>query len=146
MIALLPTEILYIVPSPWRWLMVGGQILALIGLAASLWQTSLLHFLGLAQLLAEPSAKSGALSVRGFYAWVRHPLYTFSLLFLWLTPAMTTNVLTTYILFTLYFYIGSIFEERRLLAEFGSAYQDYQQRVPRFIPLTFPLTTRRKDI
>jgi protein-S-isoprenylcysteine O-methyltransferase Ste14 len=51
---------------------------------------------------------------------------------------MTTNLLTTYLLFTLYFYFGSVFEERRLLAEFGEAYQDYQRRVPRFIPVRFP--------
>jgi protein-S-isoprenylcysteine O-methyltransferase Ste14 len=50
---------------------------------------------------------------------------------------MTTNLLITYLLFTLYFYLGSIFEERRLLAEFGDAYQDYQRRVPRFIPTRF---------
>jgi protein-S-isoprenylcysteine O-methyltransferase Ste14 len=47
---------------------------------------------------------------------------------------MTLNLLTTYILFSFYFYIGSFFEERRLLAEFGAAYQAYQQRVPRLIP------------
>jgi hypothetical protein len=39
---------------------------------------------------------------------------------------MTTNLLTTFILFSLYSYIGSILEERRLLAEFGDAYQGYQ--------------------
>jgi protein-S-isoprenylcysteine O-methyltransferase Ste14 len=137
MIALLPAATLYVVPSPWRWLMTGGQILALIGLLASLAQTGPLHFLGLAQLLAARPAKGSVLRVRGLYGWVRHPLYTFSMLFFWLTPSMTTNLLTTFILFSLYFYIGSIFEERRLLAEFADAYQDYHRRVPRFIPIHF---------
>lgn len=137
MIALLPAETLYIVPSPWRWLMLGGQILALLGLGVSFLQTGVLHFLGLAQLLAQQPGESGSLNVGGFYAWMRHPLYTFSLLFLWLTPAMTTNLLTAYLLFTLYFYLGSIFEERRLLAEFGDTYRDYQRRVPRLIPARF---------
>jgi methanethiol S-methyltransferase len=59
------------------------------------------------------------------------------MLFFWLTPSMTTNLLTTFILFSLYFYIGSIVGERRLLAEFGDAYQDYHRRVPRFIPIHF---------
>ncbi|MBI1879120.1 MAG: isoprenylcysteine carboxylmethyltransferase family protein, partial [Chloroflexi bacterium] len=130
----LPTQTLYVAPAPWRWLMVGGQLLALVALAATLLQTGLFYFLGLAQLIVERPAESGALSVHGFYGWVRHPLYFFSLLFLWLTPVMTINLLTTYLLFTLYFYVGSFFEERRLLAEFGSAYRDYQQRVPRLIP------------
>lgn len=137
MIALLPAETLYIVPSPWRWLMLAGQILALLGLGVSFLQTGVLHFLGLAQLLAQQPGESGSLNVGGFYAWMRHPLYTFSLLFLWLTPAMTTNLLTAYLLFTLYFYLGSIFEERRLLAEFGDVYRDYQRRVPRLIPARF---------
>jgi methanethiol S-methyltransferase len=35
MIALLPAETLYVVPSPWRSLMFGGQSLALIGLTVS---------------------------------------------------------------------------------------------------------------
>ncbi|MCL4297807.1 MAG: isoprenylcysteine carboxylmethyltransferase family protein [Anaerolineae bacterium] len=135
----LPTQTLYIVPAPWSWLMVGGQLLALAGLAVALLQTGLFHFLGLAQLVADRPAESGTLNVGGFYGWVRHPLYFFSLLFLWLTPAMTANLLTVYLLFTLYFYLGSFFEERRLIAEFGSAYRDYQQRVPRLLPMRFRL-------
>lgn len=111
--------------------------MALLGLGVSFLQTGVLHFLGLAQLLAQQPGESGSLNVGGFYAWMRHPLYTFSLLFLWLTPAMTTNLLTAYLLFTLYFYLGSIFEERRLLAEFGDTYRDYQRRVPRLIPIRF---------
>jgi hypothetical protein len=47
---------------------------------------------------------------------------------------MTVNLLTVYILITLYFYVGSFHEERRLLAEFSDAYRDYQQQVPRLIP------------
>jgi hypothetical protein len=47
---------------------------------------------------------------------------------------MTANLLTTFILLSLYFYIGSICEERRLLVEFGQAYQVYQRQVPRLIP------------
>ncbi len=47
---------------------------------------------------------------------------------------MTVNLLTAYILIILYFYVGSLHEERRLLAEFGDAYRDYYQQVPRLIP------------
>jgi protein-S-isoprenylcysteine O-methyltransferase Ste14 len=135
MIALLPAQTLYVTPSPWRWLLVGGQLLAGFGLVLSLLQTGPLHFLGLTQLLAQNPTATGDLTVRGLYGWMRHPLYSFSILFLWLSPVMTTNLLSVNIVFTLYFYLGSIFEERRLLAEFGPAYQDYQQQVSRFIPL-----------
>lgn len=135
LLAWLPTQTLYIVPSPGRWLMVGGQLLALVGLVVTLLQTGVFHFLGLTQMVARWPAESGTLSINGFYGWVRHPLYFFSLMFLWLTPVMTTTLLTTYLLVTLYFYLGSIFEERRLVAEFGSTYQDYQRRVPRLLPI-----------
>jgi protein-S-isoprenylcysteine O-methyltransferase Ste14 len=135
LLALLPNDILYVVPSPWRWLMVGGQIVALVCLAMSLLQTGAFHFLGLTQLFAEQPGASGSLAVHGFYRWMRHPVYFFSVLFLWLIPVMTVNLLTVFVLFTIYFYVGSIFEERRLLAEFGEAYRDYQQHVPRLIPI-----------
>jgi protein-S-isoprenylcysteine O-methyltransferase Ste14 len=35
---------------------------------------------------------------------------------------------------TFYFWLGSIYEERKLLAFFGQAYRDYHKRVPRLIP------------
>ena len=43
----------------------------------------------------------------------------------WLAFAVSCNV---------YFFIGSIFEERKLVREFGDAYRAYQQRVPRLLP------------
>jgi protein-S-isoprenylcysteine O-methyltransferase Ste14 len=47
---------------------------------------------------------------------------------------MTTSTLALFFGLTLYIYIGSIFEERRLIAEFGEAYREYQRSVPRLIP------------
>lgn len=135
LLAWLPDQTLYVTPAPWRWLMIAGQLLAVGGLVATLRQTDVWHFVGLAQLVRDDTTEEpSSLQVDGFYRWVRHPLYTFSLLLIWLTPAMTINLLTTYILFTLYFYIGSIHEEYRLIAEFGEAYRRYQQEVPRLLP------------
>ncbi len=134
LLALWPDQILYSVPAPWRWLMVGGQILALMGFLVSFWQFDPFYFVGLAQLIVQQPLASGALKVEGLHRWMRHPLYSFSMLLLWLTPVMSVNVLTLYLLFTLYFYIGSIHEENRLVAEFGQAYRDYQRCAPRFIP------------
>ncbi|MBN1218447.1 MAG: isoprenylcysteine carboxylmethyltransferase family protein [Anaerolineae bacterium] len=135
LLAILPDQTLYIVPTPWCWLMLFGQLLMLLGLGIAFLQTGLFDFLGLAQLFITRPAQNNLFRVDGFYRWVRHPLYSFSLLLLWLTPVMSVNLLTIYLLFTLYFYLGSIHEERRLLAEFGAAYRDYQQRVPRLIPM-----------
>jgi protein-S-isoprenylcysteine O-methyltransferase Ste14 len=135
LLALLPQQILYVVPVPWRWVMAAGQLLALLGLGIAFWQSNPLHFMGMAQLFTPEPAAPGPLVVHGFYNWVRHPIYFFSLLLIWLTPLLSLNLFVTYLLFTIYFYSGSIYEERRLVAEFGTAYQEYQRRVPRLIPI-----------
>jgi len=112
----------------------AGQIIALGLLVVGLLQTDVWHFLGLRQLVESQPGGSPTLLVKGLYRWVRHPLYTAGLLFLWLTPLMTTSLLALNLGLSLYILIGSVFEERRLLAEFGPAYADYQRRVPRLIP------------
>jgi protein-S-isoprenylcysteine O-methyltransferase Ste14 len=131
--ALLPDRTLYVVPTPWRWLMIGGQVAALAGAAGAVLQTGPSYFLGLSQLLSRRSTDD-ALQVQGFYCYVRHPLYLFAILFAWLTPAMTVNLATLYGLITLYFVVGSVHEEGRLVTEFGAAYRAYQRQVPRLIP------------
>ncbi len=143
LLAVLPDQTLYLVPSPWRWFMVGGQFLALAGAAVALLQTDLWQFVGLAQLFAVPVASP--LMVTGLYRWVRHPIYFFSLGLIWLTPVMSANLLTLNVLFTLYFFIGSIYEERRLVAEFGEVYRDYQRRVPRLIPRPWRVMNSTSD-
>jgi steroid 5-alpha reductase family enzyme len=47
---------------------------------------------------------------------------------------MTTNLLVLYVIATVYFYLGSVHEERMMAEEFGAAYLDYRDRVPKFIP------------
>jgi methanethiol S-methyltransferase len=45
--------------------------------------------------------------------------------------------LTIFILITLYFYIGSFYEEKKLREMFGEEYSAYQEKVPRIFPLKF---------
>ena len=134
MLVVLPDRMLYVIPAQWRWLTLCGQAIALIALLWTLAQTHPMHFVGLSQLLADDPAEEGSLQVRGFYRYVRHPLYLFSLILIWLMPAMTANLATVNVLTALYFAVGSVFEEKRLLVEFGEAYAAYQRRVPRLIP------------
>jgi protein-S-isoprenylcysteine O-methyltransferase Ste14 len=134
LLAWLPDHTLYVAPAPWRWLLLAGQGVAVLGVLAALRQTDMAHFLGVRQLRNPTPAAESPLTVRGFYASVRHPTYTFGLLALWLSPLMTANLLTVYLFWSLYMYLGSFHEERRLLQEFGEAYRTYQQQVPRLIP------------
>ena len=128
----LPDQKVYEVPSPWNLAMYGGQLLAIIFLTIAFLQTDSLSFIGVRQLFEKE--KSGDLVTRGLYRVVRHPLYTFSLLFIWLTSTMTQNSLTVYIGATLYILIGTVFEERKLLRDFGEAYAEYKRKVPMLIP------------
>ncbi len=127
----LPDKTLYRVPTPWNYLMLAGQgISALLLLLAAL-QTDVLAFAGLRQLF-EPEKSD--LVKGGFYRIVRHPLYTFGLLILWLTPTMSVNSFVVYISLTLYILIGIVFEERKLLREFGQEYAEYKSATPMLIP------------
>jgi protein-S-isoprenylcysteine O-methyltransferase Ste14 len=131
-LAYLPDRILYIVPWPGSGLMAAGQILAALGLLASLRQTGIFYFLGLEQL--KNSSAAGGLITSGFYCHIRNPLFFFATLFLWLSPFMTANLLAFNILATVYFYIGARHEERSLHEEFGPEYEAYRERVPMFLP------------
>ncbi len=131
-IAFLPDRTLYIVPAPWNWLMVTGQILAALCLLAALSQTGISSFLGLSQ--ARGQAAADGLVTDGFYCHLRNPLFFFAAAFLWLSPLMTENLLAFNLLATVYFYAGARHEESSLKAEFGQEYEEYWRRVPMFLP------------
>jgi protein-S-isoprenylcysteine O-methyltransferase Ste14 len=128
----LPDKLIYQIPAPWNILMFGGQIFAAIMLFIAFLQTDSLSFVGLRQLYE--TAGSSQLVTRGLYRIVRHPLYTFGLLFIWLSPAVSQNSLTVYIGATLYTLTGAYFEERKLLREFGDSYAEYKKKTPMLIP------------
>ncbi|MCW5877311.1 MAG: isoprenylcysteine carboxylmethyltransferase family protein [Anaerolineales bacterium] len=137
LVAWLPDGLLYRLPVWALPFSLLGQLAGLGLLAASLRQTGIADFLGFSQL-AGPAAPGG-LVTGGVYARVRHPLYTGSLLVLWLLPWMSSNTLALIVAITLYFVVGSWFEERKLEKAFGRAYQAYKERTPAFIPrLTAP--------
>jgi protein-S-isoprenylcysteine O-methyltransferase Ste14 len=133
-VALFPGPVLYRLGLPWIVLAVFVQLVSLVTIAVGVVQSDAMHFLGLRQLLEAERGAPPQLVVSGLYRWVRHPLYTAGLAFIWFTPWMTTSVLAMDIALTVYILIGSEFEERRLRSEFGQAYADYQRRVPRLIP------------
>jgi protein-S-isoprenylcysteine O-methyltransferase Ste14 len=47
---------------------------------------------------------------------------------------MTVNLLIIYLATSAYLYLGSLHWEKRLVAQFGEKYHDYQKSVPRMIP------------
>jgi protein-S-isoprenylcysteine O-methyltransferase Ste14 len=128
-----PGPILYIIPSPWRWIMVGIQLIA--GLAAPKALLDGYHRFKVHSQLAGPKAPDADhLDIKGIYRWVRDPFLLSGLIIFWLTPFMTVNLLIIYILATVYLYLGSLHWESRLVAQFGDEYLEYQKKVHRIIP------------
>lgn len=132
LMVVLPDRGLYQVPAPWNYLMLAGQGLSALLLLIAVLQTDPLSFAGLRQLFEDE--KPGRLVKSGFYRLMRHPLYTFGLLFLWLSPSVTVNSFIVYGSLTAYILIGAYFEERKLLREFGQEYADYRAVTPMLVP------------
>lgn len=126
-----PGKRLYTIQSPWRWLMVAGQLLA--GLATILAFTDAPHRFSISQQLRK-AENPEPLKVRGIYRYVRDPFILSGLLQIWLTPFMTTRLLVLYVMTSVYLFLGSLHWERRLRYQFGREYEDYQKEVPRVIP------------
>ncbi len=69
----------------------------------------------------------------GILGFVRHPWYLGVLILLWMSNQDITSMIVNGIL-SLYLVVGSILEERKLVAEFGSAYREYQSHVSMLFP------------
>jgi len=131
---LLPDKALYRIHFPWLALTLALQLAAVLTVLIGLRHTGAGEFLGLRQLLAPGEASPPRLVTGGLYRYVRHPIYTCGLIFIWLMPLMSCNLLALNIGLTLYTWVGSRFEERKLLLEFGEAYAEYQRLTPMLIP------------
>ncbi len=130
----LPDSTLYAVPKPWFYVMLVGQAFAALGEVVGFSQTDIFEFAGLRQIISPRAEVESRLVVKGLYKYMRHPLYTFGLLFVWLTPVMSVNMLVLYISLTVYTIIGAHFEERKLLREFGGDYAAYKENTPMLVP------------
>ncbi|MBN2045920.1 MAG: DUF1295 domain-containing protein [Anaerolineales bacterium] len=134
LVLMIPDRLLYTIPLPYLFITIAIQITALALLGYSLKQTGALQFIGLPQAFGLETRD--LLNTKGLYRYIRHPLYTFSLLALWLFPVMTRNLLLLISSITAYMLIGAILEERKLLKIFGADYAEYQTKTPFIIPFS----------
>lgn len=103
----------------------------------ALWSLKETDLFGINTLINPPmqqSMKTESILMIGAYKWVRHPIYTTSILLLWLYPILTADRLLMNVLFTLWIIIGTKLEERDLVTKYGDAYKKYQSIVPMLIP------------
>lgn len=122
--------------GPWAWVANG---LALAAAGGFLWSTryyDMAVFSGSAQWRAghRGAEDPGGLRLSPLHRYVRHPWYSLGLVILW-TRDMDEARLVSALCISLYLWLGSLLEERKLLACHGEAYARYRQRVPGLIPL-----------
>lgn len=139
----------------WQWHPMGGVVwdvsntmlgniligVSLVGWLLVLVSTFLLdHFelLGLKQAYANLTGRefqSSSFKTPGLYRFVRHPLYFGFTVAFWATPIMTTGHLFFAVATLGYTIVGTILEEKDLVAAFGDEYRDYKSRVSMLVPL-----------
>ncbi len=112
----------------WSWVSVGGTVLMVVGFAWSSRAYDLPAFLGLRN--ADGKDQMGLSTLHRF---VRHPWYFFGLLWLW-TRDMDTARLAAAVPITVYIWIGSWLEDRKLEQELGESYRRYRSLVPGLLP------------
>lgn len=137
-----PDLIIYDAHYPYDIVIFVLQMLALAGIIWSVKEIDLKEFLGISQIFrwakgeykTEDLEEKSTFHKTGAFKHSRHPLYFFGILFLGFRSTMDLFYLTMFICITLYFIIGSYYEEKKLIEKFGDEYREYQKNVPRLFP------------
>lgn len=126
----------------WQWKGVAGLIANLLALGAIgcfVWSLRFYdgaEFLGTRQLRKKTTSVEDqeTFCISPLHRLVRHPWYSLALIIIW-TREMDSATLISAIMISLYFVIGSRFEEQKLLIYHGEKYRRYKQKVPALLPL-----------
>ena len=137
-----PHIIIYDLTNPYDLLMLIPQFLSLAGVIWTFRYICFKEFLGLNQIkrfldknYTTKLDEEYTLRIDGPYRYSRHPLYFFSITFMLFRPVMDLFYLTFFICIVAYFYVGSYYEEKKLVRQFGEIYEDYRNEVPRILPV-----------
>ncbi len=139
-----PHLIIYDLPNPYDLIVLIPQFLSLAGVFWSFKYICFKEFLGIDQIkrflekrYTTELDEEFTLRIDGPYKYSRHPVYFFSITFLMFRPVMDLFYLTFFVCLVVYFYIGSYYEERKLVRQFGEVYTNYRKEVPRIFPFKF---------
>jgi protein-S-isoprenylcysteine O-methyltransferase Ste14 len=130
-------RVLFAQQLPPAWAIVAG--LGLIGLEG--WIFDRVHRdLGTTRLVGQTELSGGGeMAATGIYARVRHPRYA-GMMAAVAGACLLAGTRTMWLVAAAWWPIALLsilLEERELRARFGSAYENYCRRVPRFLPLRF---------
>ena len=137
-----PDAIIYDLQFPFDIITFALQVLSLVGLIWTFSQFDSKEFLGISQIRRfmngtyseDALDEKQELKFDGAFKYMRHPVYFFFIMFLGLRPQMTLFYLVMFTCCVVYFYVGSIYEERKLVEIFGEQYKQYQRKVGRIMP------------
>lgn len=137
-----PSLQIYELLSPYDSLVLIPQILAIVGIFWCFKYVCFKEFIGLSQIdrylkgnySENELDENYTLKIKGPYKFSRHPIYLFSIIILLFRAEMNLAYLTMVISFITYFYIGSYYEEKKLVRLFGDEYRNYQKKVSRIFP------------
>ncbi len=137
-----PDLIIYDLPYPYDFIILIPQFLSLAGIIWTAKYFSLLEFTGIGQAVRYYKGEYSnsdldeisTLRIEGPYRYSRHPVYFFTMLFIIFRPVMSLFYLVFMLCIIIYFYIGSIYEEKKLRDIFGDTYINYARYVPRIVP------------
>jgi protein-S-isoprenylcysteine O-methyltransferase Ste14 len=125
----------------YRWSFRAVFFLAIAGQVWGIWSLKSADLFGTESVLRRsgPTPPPAPMVVRGPYRWVRHPLYLTTLLMIWSYPDLTADRLLFSVLFTAWIIVGTVLEERDLVADYGEVYRNYQRAVPMLVPYRRPI-------
>ena len=98
-----------------------------------------LSFFGIRQIINQNKTKSPESSLglkkKGLLGFIRHPMYLALIIYLWCQTFTLAGIVVNIVL-TIYIFVGTWLEEKKLVLEFGEIYKKYQNEVPMIIPFT----------
>lgn len=112
--------------------LLAGALLQLVAIRSF----NLKAFIGIEPTPLPHQASAQPLIVTGMYRYVRHPLYfgVFCIAIGLVLAFPYQHVLGLSLLTILYLFVGSYWEEKKLIQEFGSAYLEYRKKVKGIVP------------
>lgn len=119
-----------------RWVLLVAACVLFVGGAR---RYDLGVFLGLRQIKSGTAhvllSEDDTFSREGVFNITRHPWYLGSLMLLWSAlPVYHEATVIGAVVLTLYLFVGTMLEERKLVAECGERYRAYQQQVSMLLP------------
>lgn len=98
------------------------------------------HFLGISQVRTRQASHllngQDDFNVSGVSRMIRHPWYLGGILTVWSAPdSFFPSTVITAAIISLYFFVGAMLEEHKLVRHFGDTYREYQREVSMLFPL-----------